>query len=376
MILKTNKSILFFIISFLLMFIWSSSELYMKNIIDLDGDATWYFESAINKMYDENFYPIYPLFITYVGIDNPYLTRIAQFVLLLILTLFIFNNIENRNWTESSIVLFKVFFVTNFGLYLLIIQLVRDWMLFSLVAISLILFTNSKNNAFKFSMSLFALLLLLPLSQTLPFILITAYIITFVQFDIFKKRSAFKIILACVLLFTFYILFKENMSSLLERSLDVVSGDKVLIDESAKSNFILGFFNFLFGPGLIRPLFPSKYYIVYTYYFSFLTWVACLSWMVQFSISTSIFFQNSKKLNFSKNFFIFFYTFFIYVSIYVAAFGGPGGLRKRMIAYFIFTLCVCELFSKTEILPFNKKSIINTFLVLITLIFVTSIFSL
>jgi hypothetical protein len=61
-----------------------------------------------------------------------------------------------------------------------------------------------------------------------------------------------------------------------------------------------------------------------TYYFSFLTWVACLSWMVQFSISTSIFFQNSKKLNFSKNFFIFFYTFFIYVSIYVAAFGSDA----------------------------------------------------
>jgi hypothetical protein len=171
-------------------------------------------------------------------------------------------------------------------------------------------------------------------------------------------------------------LLKDNISSLIEKSADVVTGDKVLVDEAAKSNFFLGFFNFLFGPGLIRPLFPSKYYLVFTYYFSFLTWLACLSWMIQFSLSTSLVFQNRLKLNFSKNFFIFFYTFLVYVSIYVAAFGGPGGLRKRMLAYFIFSLCIAELFSKNEFLPLKKKTVYFTIFILSLLIIITSIFSL
>jgi hypothetical protein len=374
--LRINKNLIFLITFFLIIFFWSSIELYLIGIIDLEGDATWYFETAVNKLYDENFYPIYPLFITYVGLDNPYITRIAQFFIILILTLFIFKNIEKRNWSKSSIKLFKIFYVSNIGIYLLAIQLVRDWMLFLLTAIALILFTDERKKVTNTIISFFALLLLLPLSQTLPFILLLSYCVSFIQFDVLKQRSYFKIIIGLFSLLVFYLIFKDNISNLIEKSADVVTGDKVLIDDAAKSNFFIGFFNFLFGPGLIRPLFPSKYYLVYTYYFSFLTWLACLSWMIQFSLSISLVSKNISRLNFSKNFFIFFYTFLVYVSIYVAAFGGPGGLRKRMLAYFIFILCISELFSKYEFIPFGRKTITNTLYILILLISITSIFSL
>jgi len=376
MSIKINKYLLLFVVVFILFFIWSTIELNIYNIIDLEGDATWYFETAINKLYSENFYPIYPLFITYIGLDNPYFTRFAQFIFLFIVTIILFRNIDKREWDVSVKKLFKIFYTTNFGIYLLIIQLVRDWMLFSFTAISVVLFTSNDKNKVNSIIAILAIIFLFPLSQTLPLILFASYILTFIQFNFFKQRHLSSTIVFILFSVFLSIIFKNNIINLLERSSDVIGGAKVLEDEAAKGNFLIGFFNFLFGPGLIRPLFPSKYYLVYTYYFSFLTWISCLSFMIQFSLSVSFFFEKKIILNFSKNFFIFLYTFVIYVSIYVAAFGGPGGLRKRMLAYFIFILCFAELFSKNKIFPIKKSTSNYFYIILFILILFTSIFSL
>ena len=376
MIIKINRTLLFFALIFFIFFIWSTIELNIYNLIDLEGDATWYFETAINKLYSESFYPIYPLFITHIGLDNPFFTRFAQFFFLLIITIILFRNIDKREWDDSVKKLFKIFYTTNFGIYLLMVQLVRDWMLFSLTAISIVLFTSNDKNKLNIIFAILAVIFLLPLSQTLPIILLASYILTFIQFNFFKQKYLYATIFFILFSVFLTIIFKDNFINLLERSSDVIGGDKVLEDEATKGNFFIGFFNFLFGPGLIRPLFPSKYYLVYTYYFSFLTWISCLSFMIQFSLSTSFVFEKKIKLNFSKNFFIFLYTFVFYVSIYVAAFGGPGGLRKRMLAYFIFILCFAEFFSKNSLLPIKRSSLNYFFIMLFVLIFFTSIFSL
>jgi hypothetical protein len=373
---KINKILLIFISIFFLFFIWSTIELYFQNIIDLDGDATYYFESAINKLYNDNFYPLYPLFITYIGLDNPFFTRFAQFLFLLLITITLFNNINKREWNYTVIKMFKIFYVTNFGIYLLMIQLVRDWMLFSFTAISLVLFTSEKKSRLNIFFASISIIILFPLSQTLPLILLTAYFITYLQFNLFKQKKIITTLMFILFSFILYYIFRQNINNILERSYDIIGGEKVLVDDSAKSNFILGFFNFLFGPGLIRPLFPAKYYLVYTIYFSFLTWISCLSFMIQFALSSSFVFDKSLTLNFSKNFYIYLYTFLIYVSIYVATFGGPGGLRKRMLAYFIFILLTCELFSKNKLFPIKSYNFLKFLFVLFILIFITSVFSL
>jgi hypothetical protein len=168
--------------------------------------------------------------------------------------------------------------------------------------------------------------------------------------------------------------FYEYVGSLLYKS-DRILTDKALIDDSAKSNLIIGVFNFLFGPGIIRPLFPSKYYLVYTYYFSFLTWIAFIGWVFQFSFSMSYIFYKKTILNFSNKFFIFFYSFSLYVLIYVSTFGGPGGLRKRMVAYFLFSLCTLELFSKSQLFPTPSRVKLLGLVLSFIIILVTAIFS-
>lgn len=175
------------------------------------------------------------------------------------------------------------------------VQLVRDWMLFSLTAISIVLFTSNDKNKLNIIFAILAVIFLLPLSQTLPIILFASYILTFIQFNFFKQKYLFTTIFFILFSVFLIIIFKDNIINLLERSSDVIGGDKVLEDEATKGNFFIGFFNFLFGPGLIRPLYPSKYYLVYTYYFAFLTWISCFSFMIQFSLSASFVFK--KKSN-------------------------------------------------------------------------------
>jgi hypothetical protein len=216
------------------------------------------------------------------------------------------------------------------------------------------------------------LIILFPLSQVLPLVILLSIFLVYVQFKIIKHLSLVRLLLLLLFIFLFFFIFKDYIDSVnyrLERIID----DKVLLDDSAKSNVLLGFFNFLFGPGLIRPLFPSKYYLVYTYYFAFLTWLACISWFFQFSLTISIFLNKKMNLNYSKNFFFFLYTFLIYLSVYVTTFGGPGGLRKRMVAYFLFSLCTKEALSKSNFFPLSKNILQITSLIIIIIIIGTSV---
>ena len=192
-------------------------------------------------MYSENFYPIYPLFITHIGLDIPFFTRFAQFFFLLIITIILFRNIDKREWDDSVKKIFKIFYTTNFGIYLLMVQLVRDWMLFSLTAISIVLFTSNDKNKLNIIFAILAVIFLLPLSQTLPIILFASYILTFIQFNFFKQKYLFTTIFFILFSVFLIIIFKDNIINLLERSSDVIGGDKVLEDEATKGNFFIGF---------------------------------------------------------------------------------------------------------------------------------------
>lgn len=370
--MRIDKFKFYFLLVFSFFYIWSSFELIITNQIDLDGDAIYYFETALNKNYSENFYPIYPLFISYFGLDNPYFTRLIQFLFLYLVTGYIFKLINQKKDSTDSNYLFKYFYITNFGIYLLAVQLVRDWMIFSLTSLTIIVFAYESKQKKKFVLTFLFLAILFPLSQVLPIVIILSIFLVYIQFNVINKASIFRLIVISFIVFLLFLISSEYIESLIYRT-ERILDDKVLLDESAKNNLFIGFFNFLFGPGLIRPLFPSKYYLVYTYYFTSLTWFACLSWFIQFSFSTSVFINNNKRLNFSKNFFFFFYSFIIYLFIYVSTFGGPGGLRKRMIGYFLFSLCVKELLSKVKIFPVSKNVLYFTLIFLLIIIISTSI---
>lgn len=372
--MKNKTYLICFFLLFLFFFVWSSIELYLTNQIDLDGDALYYFDTAINKTYEENFYPLYPLFITYFGFDNPYFTRFVQFLALFATSFYVFNKINVKNISYDSQRLFKIFYVTNFGVYLLAVQLVRDWMLFSLAAIIFITYGYEVRKLIKVIVLPSFFIILFPISQVLPIIIILSIFFVYIQFDIIKKKSVLKIFLLIAVTVLFRITFNEYIENTIYRS-DMILNDKALIDESAKSNIIVGIFNFLFGPGIIRPLFPSKYYLVFTYYFSFLTWIAFLSWVFQFSYSIAYLISPKTKLNFSRTFFTFFYSFALYVIIYVSSFGGPGGLRKRMVAYFLFSLCTLELFSKSKLFPNSRNVNFIGVLISFVIILVTALLS-
>jgi hypothetical protein len=372
--LKLSKGITFFIVFSIFIAIWSTFELLYTGRIDLDGDAIWYFESAISGDYFENFYPIYPLFISYFGLNSPYITRFWQFAFVLLLTLILFRKVQELDWTQTAKKYFKYFYVSNFGLYLLIFQLVRDWIIFTLtVIIFLFYYSNIKPVRKTFLISLIVLLLI-PISQVLPGVIAIAGFLTFIQFNVIKNRSAKSLFILALIAFIIYLAFGQYITDLLNRATSVFGEDRVLEDDASKGNIIIGFFNFLFGPGLIRPLFPSKYYMVFTYYFSFLTWVACISFIWQFSFVTNAVLNSRDMLNFSRRFFFSFYTFIFYVLVYVSAFGGPGGLRKRTVAYFLFSLSLFELLSKVN-LNLTKVFWIRVLQLTVLIIFITSIYS-
>ena len=372
--MKLSKGITFFIVFSIFIAIWSTFELLYTGRIDLDGDAIWYFESAISGDYFENFYPIYPLFISYFGLNSPYITRFWQFAFVLLLTLILFRKVQELDWTQTAKKYFKYFYVSNFGLYLLIFQLVRDWIIFTLtVIIFLFYYSNIKPVRKTFLISLIVLLLI-PISQVLPGVIAIAGFLTFIQFNVIKNRSAKSLFILALIAFIIYLAFGQYITDLLNRATSVFGEDRVLEDDASKGNIIIGFFNFLFGPGLIRPLFPSKYYMVFTYYFSFLTWVACISFIWQFSFVTNAVLNSRDMLNFSRRFFFSFYTFIFYVLVYVSAFGGPGGLRKRTVAYFLFSLSLFELLSKVN-LNLTKVFWIRVLQLTVLIIFITSIYS-
>lgn len=354
--------------------IWTFLELKLIGIIDLPGDAQFYYQIASEGSYFDNFYPIYTLFISYLGLNNPHLVRFIQFIFLLLLFQFIYKWKIKSEEIDGNRRLFLIFFVTNFGIYLLVVQMIRDWMIFFSSALMIVLLSEFN---LKTKRLLFIILLCIfsySISGFLLFLIVFSFGLSLILQNFFRKFRFKSIVLISLASVALYYIFRDYLL-IFFKNIDFVLETQILRDSSARSNILVAFFNFLFGPGLIRPLFPSIYYQVYTGYFATLTWVACLSWYLHFSISVSLLYYFRSSLNLSRNFLFFLILFMSYVLTYAITFGGPGGLRKRMLAYFLFHITVFELLKFCPI-KLNKNIILFSLSLFFTISISTALISL
>lgn len=128
--------------------------------------------------------------------------------------------------------------------------------------------------------------------------------------------------------------------------------DKLRIEEQieltggrgVESNSLFSFLRFILGPGLIRPLFPSEYFLTYTTMFAVFNWWGALYWYL--NLLTTVPKLIRRPLFFLRAPVMLFLLLFIfeYGLAYGLTSGGPGGLRKRAFIYFFYTIFIAITF--------------------------------
>jgi len=354
-----------FLLGSISIFLYTADNFIFHNQVDMEGDAQMYYygaEEYLTTGQTSAFYPYYVKFISlFLWKGNVITIRYAHlflFLLIFAIGTLILNNfkVSRKGYEYFS------FFVGLSGVYYAFVsEIVRDlFILFHLVVvvylISKLLLLYDQGNLRLRKVIIYLTLLLFvvsginELANFIVYILLAAlWCVLIIRIALSKINFFYKtIILVFVTLISFIvIMFVSPIESFIyQYQLNII--EKTRIQEEMgytggrgiEKNLLFASLRFIFGPGLIRPLFPSQYTLVYTTMFMVFTWWAALFWYLNLLITIPLIIK--RPLIFLKNTTALFLLVLIveYILVYALSVGGLGGLRKRMIVHFMYTLFI------------------------------------
>jgi hypothetical protein len=136
----------------------------------------------------------------------------------------------------------------------------------------------------------------------------------------------------------------------IQRLYQVAVVDAVLLEAEGEmlgveqTRSLLDPFAALLGPGLIRPLFPSEYFIVWVPSFAAFFWWGTLFWYLNLIFSLPLIFRKPFAFSGKRGAVFALVVFVFLVSAYMLAFGSGMGMRKRMMFHFLYTLFIATTY--------------------------------
>ncbi|WP_448377110.1 hypothetical protein [Fervidobacterium sp.] len=354
--------------------LYTAENSLIRNQIDMEGDAQYLYYGAEDYVKTKQFTTLYPYYVFFISLflvgGNVITIRFAQLlVFILIYDVAVFF-LDKHECSQRGIKYFSFFTVFNGAFYAYSTIIVRDLFILLHMLLSFVFGTLLIDYALRakritvtrFSSLLGAFLIVVyGIYSLAPFL---AYIIIFVLFVavyasiIILKTKIFRKILVAViltaipltLLFTFIPISKFirlYQVNVLEKTL-LMEEATLSGQENIETNPVLALLRFLLGPGLIRPLVPEQYFLVYTEIFAFFNWWAVAVWYLNLVLTLPKVLQkpfSPLSSPFSMTSLLIFITYSV---AYAVAYGGPGGLRKRMVSYFFYTLMISLTYYRKE----------------------------
>lgn len=334
---------------------------------DMEGDAQYYFYSAKDYLRTGETTNYYPLYVRFVSLFMPYGSdiniRFAHLLLLLIIYGLSSLMLNGFAISRRGFLYFSVFTMINGAFYLVVVVIIRDILIllgFVLMALSasrlFLLYEKSKMDLRNFFLNtvplIFGIYLILEL-QFVGIYVISASIFLFLVFMMFFYKTGLAskikiIILFSILLLVAFIYLSENLfrvyrfvfieGARLQSQFQLTGGRGI------ETNPIAAFLRFVMGPGVVRPLFPEEYFLVYTKIFALLNFWGAFMWFVNLILSFPLIMKRP-FYSFKKPVVILFLVFAgLYAAAYAVSAGGSAGIRKRVVFYFFYTLSIAIVY--------------------------------
>lgn len=360
-----NNVILIIFIGLSTILLYSFESLAIWDKIDLDDDPSYFFwmarqysESPINEIYA--FYPEFVKFLSYFMTDNVVISaliiRLSNLLLLIQIYSFGFRTLNLFSVSRGGYLYYSFFITLSGSYYGLINPMTRDTILLYLYALFIYLVlkltSQSKIQIIKSVPHIIVILgilytfyILQPYSM---YICILGLVVAVILSNINRRMIKIAIVLLTTsALLVGYFAFQQEVLFFYQTASSVIEGS----DEALRGGATVGLssaFRFIFGPGLIRPLFPEIYFINWSWGLVVLYSWSTIFWYANIFYSTDIICRGQfKKIN-KLTLLILMFAIEI-VMVYTFAYGGSAELRKRSLVYFLFTLFVASaFFPKTD----------------------------
>jgi len=328
--------------------------------VDMPGDAQWYYEGALTYLLTgetQTYYPNYEKFIaSFLFFGGPILARLAQLMVFLCMYTL---SIKALDWLRVSLNGFIYFstFVALSGIYYgAFMAFTRDFLIlftYAFVFFVLIWYYNLTEvhrkapNARLLCLIILSALWLDSLGHWLIYPLILGALGELLL-AFLKKNVNWKMTLVGFAVVAIFL--ASGGFSEIQRLYQVIVVEGVLFEAEAarlgveRTRSLLDIFAVLFGPGLIRPLFPNEFFLVWIPSHVAFYWWGTLFWYVNLIISVPFLFRKPLALMGKRGAIFIILVFLFLVAAYTLAFGSGMGMRKRMMFHFLYTLFIAATY--------------------------------
>lgn len=368
----------FFLYSTLFSVLYCGENYLIWNRLERPGDTTFYLNGGYaflsGKFKEMSYHYFYDIFLSlFLWHGNVLIASLGQQLLLLLTYLLSLELLLKFNVNKLGFLLFSVFILFNGNIVGVFVATKRDGlMLFSFVLAFYSFFNFIFTRKLKYLFFLIISLVIvsnlrLMLSFILLFIFILSFFITLKYKLYFKNKSKlyliFLLLFIGIILLLFYYkdyivhVFVVNYLEHTRLKEEISNGSN--ISNSPLVNSI----KFIFGPGIIRPLFPEEFFLSFTYTYSFFYWIGQI-WWYTFLLLTLPLFIRKPFLFLKKHPVLISIILFVFIYIEIYAFAGSGlGMRKKMVMQFFYALFIILTYfsnkSYNEIIVYRNKIILK-----------------
>lgn len=328
------------------------------------GDSTYYWETAkyIKEGIPVNVFNfLYPLVLSYFY-PSLFLARLFQ-VLMSLTSLVILRRIFvliDKN--VGHIKYFSFFAFLNMNMICTSVQLQKDNVVFFLTVVIIYVYLKLSRSRRIVALTLYsAFLILLVFLMTLirvwlglelAFILSLLILIAI----IFKNRSGKEFgvhflvyVPVLIIAIAFSLYFLAPRIEFIINSFKYVAEGGMLEIAGVNDRSPLAPLRFVFGPGLIRPIFPEVYFQYFTYTISYSYLVGTITWYINIALSLSManFSRVKTVLQNPVNLLVLILVV-SYVGMYSFSYGGASGMRQRIHVQLLSTFLLSQLVDRRQ----------------------------
>jgi len=331
--------------------------------VDMPGDAQYYYEGALSYLLTgetQTYYPNYEKFLAlFLYMGNPVVARLAQLMLFLCMYALSVRALDWLNVSRNGLIYFSTFVALSGIYYGTIVVFVRDFLIlftFTLVFVALAWYYAQSGarrrapNLKLLFLIVLATLWLHSLGSWLVYPLIAAVVGEFLASlrerkalprRIVPASIAIAIVVAFLVYGGFYEIQRLYQINIVEARLLGAEEEMLGIE---RSRSLLDPFKALLGPGLIRPLFPHEYFLVWVPSHAAFYWWGTLFWYVNLIITAPILLKTPLAFMRKRGSVFIMLVFLFMVGAYTLAFGAGMGMRKRAMFHFFYTLFITSTY--------------------------------
>lgn len=333
-------------IGFICSLIYTIDNSWFHGQVDMPGDEQYYYRHAESILSGgtSSFYALYDYFLgslLYAG--SPLIARMGQLILLMIVecVLFICLHLNSVNVHGFR----YLYIVTAFnGIYYgTSVIFNRDILLifFTIIFIYIdFIYLRNQKIYLIIYMAVIAYCISF-LSNYLHFILLFSFFIQLIGSVFIDKRSIFarfSILIAIAIIFYLFTITSDDITSLYDinvRQNILYETREELYGERIRS--WLDPVKILLGPGLIRPIFPSTYFLTYVPSHAFFYFWGTLVWYLNLIITFPRIVARRASLGDTQSLIMLIIIFLLVLS-YTIVYGSGIGLRKRAMIHILYTI--------------------------------------